>query len=873
MATNDFTGKLRDAIENYYRFNPNTLMPLLMLALASKGQLKITEKGQQSANSACSLDLEEIKAYDWVELDKQLSTKVASWIDNGVKYVNVEMELGRSLYPIYQIFLRNDTKDIVQELHHRMGRLVLHSGNAASEKAHRQYAAYILADALLNAPVDFLKDRYLQIFNYILRKSVLQPERPRMAVARTLSALLDYDGAGLVYNPFAGCSIAGAMLQSAENYYGDGDSNDKLYAVGLLLNYGMGVSNEHFMQRDSTKWLEGKKIDYVLSTYTGYINGHTAFDFCLGKCLEDKHFDGKYAGMVVSREIFENTTDNFKEALERDWIDTIVLMRFGEVAVLVDANRQNKGSIRFINCNNPLARRSAIEEILSDEKFATIVNSEDAKVDGYLKSLVVPSLPEREGYRKVRLGDMLTKIPRMVYDLNDFEDDEKVMAYINRHETWYGNRWDENIDRKRIDNLFGPAYLLDQDCLIVNSAGHVEPRLFNADNGSAFFEDGFAFIFDGFENPSWIANELKETYVLRQLHPYGINEMVPEPLTEEDYLNLILYKEADDNDDLDSLDIDDEVEQTTIADEKEESNALEVGYILKDGKMKYTILNFIAHGSFGYTYRAEMQNCATGEKEIVAIKEFFPTGVMPCKRENNRIIYDDFYKDGFLKYKEMFRSEPNFILSMSDTADNHVTEVKSIFEYEPTGTVYYVMKYYAGESLEDLIVSDQMPTSEQLVIDKIVIPLCKALNAMHTHNILHLDIKPENVVIDENGEAVLIDFGVAQLYDNEGKLLSTRDTHSMSCFSAPENSNGGMKYFGPQADIFGLAATLFTAVSKKYPNPIKNVFDRDHAFGLMNCSEKMKAAIAEGMSQYANDRPKDAQQFLRNFPGCENIKL
>ena len=221
----------------------------------------------------------------------------------------------------------------------------------------------------------------------------------------------------------------------------------------------------------------------------------------------------------------------------------------------------------------------------------------------------------------------------------------------------------------------------------------------------------------------------------------------------------------------------------------------------------------------------------------------------------------------------MFRSEPDFILSMADTPDSHVTEVKSVFEYDATGTIYYVMKFYAGETLDDMIRSNQVPTSEKLIIDKIVIPMCKALNAMHSRRILHLDIKPENIVIDENGEAVLIDFGVAQQYDENGKLISLRDTHPTSPFSAPENSDGNMRYFGPQADIFGTAATLFTLVSGKRPRPIGNWHDREGAFEVMNCSEVMKQAITEGMSLYSNDRPANAHLFLNLFPGCEDIKL
>ena len=82
-----------------------------------------------------------------------------------------------------------------------------------------------------------------------------------------------------------------------------------------------------------------------------------------------------------------------------------------------------------------------------------------------------------------------------------------------------------------------------------------------------------------------------------------------------------------------------------------------------------------------------------------------------------------------------------------------------------------------------------------------------------------------------------------------------------------------MRYFGPQADIFGTAATLFMLVSGKWPHPISDPHEREMAFEIMNCSEEMKRAIAEGMSLYSNDRPANAQLFLNLFPGCENIKL
>lgn len=848
MDSNEYSNRLYDALDNYYHYNPDTLMPLLMLASATHGHLKITENNWENTY-VCSLAIDEIKDYDWVQLNDKLKEKVETCRSKGVQYINVEMYLDSNLKTIYEIFCRNDEEDVVKEHHHRIGILIEHSYNMESKMALRQYATYILAETMISYPIEELKHEYLIIFNYILEKSNLQPMRPRLNVARTLSALLNYDGKGLVYNPFAGCSIAGAMLQSAENYYGDGDSNDKIYSVGMLLNYGMGVSNEHFIQRDSTLWLEGKKIDYVLSTYTGHIQSNTAFDFCLGKCLADEQFTGKYAGMVAPREIFENMTENFKEALSRDWIDTIVVLPFGEVAVLVDVKREKKGVIKLINCNNPLAQYTDIEEILEEsEMYADFLNVEDVKKENFLKNKLRPTLSEHKGYEKVYLKDLVSQIPRKVYDLNNINEDERVLAYINRHQIWLGNDWNENIERREISNLLTPAYLLDQDCLIVNSSGEVEPRLFKAYNCKAFFQDGFAFLVKDYDSIEWLGDELKESYVYNQLHPYGSNEMVPEPLTEDDYLNVVLYKE-----------IDGYKERCRRIDA--EKNALDKGFIIKDGKTEYKIINFISNGSFGYTYRAEMHNISNGAKEIVALKEYFPREYLNhgCVHINGKVSYEEENKRKFKHCMQLFKQEYEFLKTLNATPNHHVTELKSYFESKEVGTIFYSMKYYSGLSLKDMIISDKVPSSEKLITEKIVIPLCKALHVMHSNMILHLDIKPENVIIDENGEAVLIDFGVARQYDKEGKLINHNQLISSSEYSAPEYA-GSMRYFSAPADIYGLATTLYSLLYKEYLR------------GL-NCSDTMRQAIEEGMSRFANDRPQNALMFLRNFPRCEKIEL
>jgi hypothetical protein len=81
--------------------------------------------------------------------------------------------------------------------------------------------------------------------------------------------------------------------------------------------------------------------------------------------------------------------------------------------------------------------------------------------------------------------------------------------------------------------------------------------VFDADEGSAYFQDGYAFALRDSYDSGWIIDELNEPYVLRQLHPYGMDEMVPEAITEEQILNLKLYKEVEEDIDFGEVDGDD----------------------------------------------------------------------------------------------------------------------------------------------------------------------------------------------------------------------------------------------------------------------------------------------------------------------------
>lgn len=861
MAKKDFSSRLHDAVENYYHYNPDTLMPLMMVALAVNGKLKITAKPHKGSAMFCVLAPRQIEKYDWVVLDPALRKRIKQEIADNHQVICAEGIVDDSIKDIYDTFYQYDTKTVVQEYHHRIGRLIHHTSNEAYEEAHRQYATLCLVEAIIDLPPRWLKDCFLNVANHILVKSGLQPERPRLQVARTLCALLEYDGKGTVYNPFAGCAIAAAMLQAGNHLYVDGDVNDKLFAAARLLIYGKGCPTSHVVQRDSTKWIKGKKIKYALSTYRGYIDGKSAFDFCLSQCFDTLDSKGRYAGIISPKDFFENQSTEIKEALKRDWVDKIVLLPFGEVAILINANKKEKyqGVVRFFDLTHPMLRRRPVGIVVNDDNYAEFFNVSDVSRKGFLKSFIIPEIPKRDGFEIIKLGDIVKKIKRQTYSLARIPEDEQVLAFINRTEKYnmYKDLWMNDIDKRPVTSLFEPAYHLKKDCLITNKKGNIEPRLFDADNGSAFFEDGYAFEFTGPFNAQWLMTELNEPYVLNQLHPYGMDEMVPEPVTEDQILSLQLYRE---------------VEQTN-----DTANQLPTGFEIINNHTKFIIHRFLGHGSFGFAYTAQAYNMATGEEKEVVLKEFFPYEDFHREGDDYRAVANEFTNFDIDVEKKKFHDEAEIMQRLGNTPNSHIVPAEDIFECKKTDTSYYVMPFYHSGSLEDLQNAGTLFT-EDLVIKHVVRPLCRALHLAHQAKVLHLDIKPENILVDDSGDAVLTDFGVAKQYDDEGSILNRRGVHGTSDFAGPEmRTSGAMVRFGPQPDIFGLSATIYNLITQSRPHPIKDFSDEDEdlreLMNMENCSEPFINAVIAGLQASASSRPENAQAFLNLFPGCEDIKL
>lgn len=220
--------------------------------------------------------------------------------------------------------------------------------------------------------------------------------------------------------------------------------------------------------------------------------------------------------------------------------------------------------------------------------------------------------------------------------------------------------------------------------------------------------------------------------------------------------------------------------------------------ILQDGK--YIIKKVLGQGGFGITYLAEN----TMLKGKVAIKEFFFREY--CSRDEETSIVSipiDANKEIVDRYKQKFIKEARTIFKL-----NHPNIVRIHDIFEENGTAYYVMDYCERGSLSAKVSQYIHGMPEKKAV-KYIRQVASALEYIHSRKMNHLDIKHANIILEENDNAVLIDFGLSKQYDSETGEQTTTTPMAISHGYAPIEQYTGVTEFSPQTDIYSLGATLY----------------------------------------------------------------
>jgi len=285
------------------------------------------------------------------------------------------------------------------------------------------------------------------------------------------------------------------------------------------------------------------------------------------------------------------------------------------------------------------------------------------------------------------------------------------------------------------------------------------------------------------------------------------------------------------------------------------------GHTLQNGK--YRIEKKIGQGGFGITYLAFMRMTVQGEigamdTEIpVVVKEFFWNDY--CSREAGASIVSIGSVTGnemFARFKEKLKKEAKILSRLT-----HPNIVRVLYVFEENNTAYMVMQLIEGESLKDKIA--RLGRIDETTVLKYTRQLCAALTEVHAKAILHLDIKPSNVIIDNNDNALLLDFGISKQYDNDKHETSTTPV-GISKGYAPIEQYSGIEKFNPPTDVYALGATLYTMLTGLIPleAPARGQFDLAPVTGFNpDVSKQTDEAISKAMNEKSRDRFQTIQEF------------
>ena len=270
---------------------------------------------------------------------------------------------------------------------------------------------------------------------------------------------------------------------------------------------------------------------------------------------------------------------------------------------------------------------------------------------------------------------------------------------------------------------------------------------------------------------------------------------------------------------------------------------------------KYKIERFIAHGGFGNTYLATN----TALKSTLVIKEFFLRGISTREGDTNRVaITVPSNKPIWDKQKKKFFHEAQRISSV-----RHPGVVRVIDLFEENDTAYYAMDFVEGQSLSQRV-KDNGPLDEAVVTDYCR-QLLDALAEVHRNGILHLDIKPSNIMADDAGKLTLIDFGASkQILPDDSQMTTTTGLAYTPAYAPPEQQFGKFDKLGPWCDFYSLGATLYHLLTAQTPPDAMELMTGSSQFALPEAvSQKMRDFLKKLINPDINQRPQSVDEAKR----------
>jgi serine/threonine protein kinase len=233
----------------------------------------------------------------------------------------------------------------------------------------------------------------------------------------------------------------------------------------------------------------------------------------------------------------------------------------------------------------------------------------------------------------------------------------------------------------------------------------------------------------------------------------------------------------------------------------------------------YTIIEKIGAGGMGEVYLAEDSQL----QRNVALK-FLPSHL--CQDQDCR---------------ERFRREAQAAAKLDHP---NIVTIHEVSEFQNRS--FFAMEHIEGKSLRELIGEKKLDLDKSI---DLAIQICEGLAKAHQAGITHRDIKPSNIVLDADGRAKILDFGLASIQGSE-HLTRTGSTLGTIGYMSPEQAEG--KEIDHRSDIFSFGVILYEMITGHRP------FERDNEVATL---QAIVSATPEPLARYKSNVPDDLQRI------------
>ncbi|MBV8029971.1 MAG: serine/threonine protein kinase [Betaproteobacteria bacterium] len=217
----------------------------------------------------------------------------------------------------------------------------------------------------------------------------------------------------------------------------------------------------------------------------------------------------------------------------------------------------------------------------------------------------------------------------------------------------------------------------------------------------------------------------------------------------------------------------------------------------------YRVLRLLAAGGFSFVYLAHDEN-----ESPVAIKEYLPSTLALRTNGNPSPIVPEENAATFRYGLKCFFEEGRALAHLS-----HPNVVRVLNFFRANETVYLVMRYERGRTLQQHIVH-RRGSLDEAWIRKTFAELLNGLREVHSNKLLHLDIKPGNVYVRNDGTPLLIDFGAAR-QTLSGESMKLPPTYTPGFASPEQHTREGE--LGPWSDVYSVGATIYACLAGAPP--------------------------------------------------------